>query len=74
MEEPFGLKDYSRGESIYSLDPVCGKKVDESKAAGKATHLGAEYYFCSKACKHAFEESPGTYTGVPTPMPLLSKR
>jgi Cu+-exporting ATPase len=65
MKEPFGLEDYSDGEPIYSLDPVCGRKVDEGKAAGKATYLGAEYYFCSKQCKSAFEESPALYTGVP---------
>lgn len=67
MEEPVGLEDYSRGDPIYSIDPVCGMQVNQAKAAGKVRHLGAEYYFCSKECKHAFEESPGTYTGVPRP-------
>ena len=65
MEETFGLQDYSDGSTTYSIDPVCGKKVDDAKAAGKATHLGVTYYFCSKACQQAFEDSPGTYTGVP---------
>lgn len=65
MEETFGLKDYSDRSPIYSLDPVCRRRVDEATAAGKATYLGAEYYFCSKQCKQAFEESPATYTGVP---------
>ncbi len=65
MEETYGLQDYSDGSPIYSKDPVCGRDVEEGKAAGKVTYLGAEYYFCSHACKQAFEESPGTYTGVP---------
>lgn len=65
MEETYGLQDYSDGSPIYSKDPVCGRDVEEGKAAGKVTYLGVEYYFCSPACKKAFEESPGTYTGVP---------
>ncbi|HEY1240777.1 MAG TPA: YHS domain-containing protein [Bryobacteraceae bacterium] len=65
MEEPFGLQDHSDGSPIYSKDPVCRRDVDEAKAAGKLTHLGATYYFCSRTCKQAFEASPGTYTGVP---------
>ena len=64
MEEPFGLKDYSDGSPTFSRDLVCGKRVDEEKAAGKVTYLGATYYFCSKDCKRAFEERPGYYTGV----------
>jgi Cu+-exporting ATPase len=67
MEETFGLQDYSDGSPIYSLDPVCGMKVDEAKAAGTVTYLGVAYYFCSKQCKHNFEESPATYIGVPRP-------
>ncbi len=67
MEEPFGLKDYSDGSATYSLDLVCGRKVDEAKSAGKVTHLGVTYYFCSKECKERFEQSPGSYTGVPRP-------
>lgn len=65
MEEPFGLKDYSDGSPTFSRDLVCGKAIDEAKAAGKVTHLGVTYYFCSKDCKERFEESPGSYAGVP---------
>jgi len=43
MEETYGLQDYSDGSPIYSKDPVCGREVDEAKAAGKVTHLGATY-------------------------------
>ena len=32
-------------------DPVCGMKVDDQKAAAKATHEGKTYYFCSQSCK-----------------------
>ena len=65
MEEPFGLQDYSDGSPTYSLDIVCGRQVNEDKHGGKVTHVGVTYYFCSRQCKAAFEESPGSYTGVP---------
>ena len=65
MEETWGLQDYSDGSPTFSRDVVCGRTVDEGKAAGKITHVGVTYYFCSRACKAAFEESPGTYAGVP---------
>jgi uncharacterized membrane protein YraQ (UPF0718 family)/YHS domain-containing protein len=41
-------------------DPVCGMKVDRSKAVTK--ELGGEtFYFCSEHCLHAFEADPQRY-------------
>ncbi|MBI1291666.1 heavy metal translocating P-type ATPase [bacterium] len=42
-------------------DPVCGMMVEEGKEAGKHSHLGHEYYFCSKGCLKKFEDDPKTY-------------
>ncbi|GAC1522172.1 MAG: permease [Thermoleophilaceae bacterium] len=43
-------------------DPVCGMKVDRSKAIRR--DFGAEtYYFCSNHCLHAFELDPNRYQG-----------
>jgi YHS domain-containing protein len=42
-------------------DPVCGMDVDEQKAAATAQHEGKTYYFCSQACKDAFEKDPHKY-------------
>jgi YHS domain-containing protein len=39
-----------------STDPVCGMKVDRSKAITK-TVGGETFYFCSEHCLHAFEDS-----------------
>jgi YHS domain-containing protein len=61
MEETWGLHDYSDGTPTLSIDPVCGRTVDESKAAGKAEFVGQVYYFCSKDCKRNFEEQPRHY-------------
>lgn len=44
-------------------DPVCGMQVDEQTAAGRSERDGKTYYFCSTACKTAFDRSPERYVG-----------
>jgi YHS domain-containing protein len=63
MEETFGLQDYSDGSLAFSLDPVCGGKVEESHAPAKTQYAGQTYYFCSEECQRVFEEEPGQYIG-----------
>jgi Cu+-exporting ATPase len=63
MQEPFGLEDHSDESSVYSVDPVCGARVEESKAAGKTGYAGQLYYFCSVDCQEKFEGAPGRYIG-----------
>jgi YHS domain-containing protein len=65
MEETYGLQDYSEGEPTFSVDPVCGMKVEEGKEAGKTTYAGQTFYFCSTHCQKRFEESPGAHIGQP---------
>ncbi len=43
-------------------DPVCGMEVDEKSAPCCCEHMGKTYYFCSEACKKAFDEDPAKYT------------
>ena len=43
------------------IDPVCGMAVDPKEAAGRSTYIGAVYYFCSLACKQAFDANPRKY-------------
>jgi len=43
-------------------DPVCGMRVDESKAAGTVVG-GRTYYFCSAHCKAEFDKAPEKYAG-----------
>jgi YHS domain-containing protein len=46
-------------------DPVCGMKVDRSKAL--ETEFGGEtFYFCSAHCLHAFEVNPNDHIDKPT--------
>jgi YHS domain-containing protein len=43
-----------------ATDPVCGMKVDRSKAVTKRS-AGETFYFCSEHCLHAFEANPRRY-------------
>jgi YHS domain-containing protein len=40
--------------------PVCDMEVDP-QTAPKSEHQGRIYYFCSLACKQAFDENPKEY-------------
>ena len=41
-------------------DPVCGMKVDRTKAAS-LDHHGITVYFCSQSCAAKFRASPEKY-------------
>ncbi|MFL5906524.1 MAG: YHS domain-containing protein, partial [Solirubrobacterales bacterium] len=45
-----------------ATDPVCGMKVDRSRAVRKEVD-GEVLYFCSDHCWHAFEANPESYRG-----------
>ncbi len=44
-----------------ATDPVCGMKVDRSKAL-RAEHAGRTYFFCSEHCRSQFQADPDGYT------------
>jgi uncharacterized protein len=44
-----------------ATDPVCGMKVDRSKAV-RAAHAGRIHFFCSEDCRSQFEADPDGYT------------
>lgn len=44
------------------IDPVCGMKVDDQKAAAQSTYQGKIYYFCCADCKTKFDANPLQYT------------
>lgn len=43
------------------IDPVCGIKVDEEKAAGQSEYENRTYYFCASFCKRNFDRNPEKY-------------
>jgi YHS domain-containing protein len=45
-----------------ATDPVCGMRVDRSKAVTTSSGNGT-VHFCSAHCLHAFESDPGKYVG-----------
>jgi len=54
-------------DPVQAKDPVCGMPVEPGKEAGRATHGGRTYLFCSKHCLSTFNAEPGRYaTGVAT--------
>jgi Cu+-exporting ATPase len=44
-----------------SKDPVCGKEVQETREALKASKDGVVYYFCCVACQAKFKRDPTRY-------------
>jgi uncharacterized membrane protein YraQ (UPF0718 family)/YHS domain-containing protein len=46
-----------------ATDPVCGMKVDRSKAL-QSEFAGKTYFFCSQHCLDAFEAEPQRYVGA----------
>jgi Cu+-exporting ATPase len=42
-------------------DPVCGMKVDPSKAAASVEYQGVTVYFCSQGCAAKFRGAPEKY-------------
>ena len=61
----WGLQNHSDSSPVFSIDPVCGNRVEESKAAGKTRYGSTDYFFCSKECRRNFELAPGDYLGRP---------
>ena len=43
------------------VDPVCGMTIDPADAADTSTYGGADYFFCTKSCKGAFDADPSQY-------------
>jgi adenylate cyclase len=52
----------ARSSSGLPIDPVCRMAVDPWHGAGRLTHEGVEYCFCSLGCAGAFAQHPTRYT------------
>jgi YHS domain-containing protein len=44
-------------------DPVCGMEFKEEDGVAESTYEGETYHFCSKECKHKFDQEPELYAG-----------
>lgn len=45
----------------HAKDPICGMKVDTTKAKHKSEYQGKMVYFCCPGCKTAFDKQPEKY-------------
>lgn len=58
-------RSHTKEEPMATVtDPVCGMSIEESAAAGRATHEGVTYHFCSAACQEQFEAEPEKYAAA----------
>ena len=55
-------------------DPVCGRTVDISAAAGHVTYESEEVYFCSDDCRRTFEADPERFEPERHEPPYTVKR
>jgi YHS domain-containing protein len=46
----------------HAIDPICNMPVDTQKAKFTLVNKGKTYYFCSHACKSAFEKHLSQFT------------
>lgn len=49
------------GAARLPIDPVCRMAIDPEQSDERAIHGGAEYHFCSIACRKAFAAHPERY-------------
>jgi adenylate cyclase len=49
-------------EDGLPIDPVCRMAVDLQHSAGRLSHAGVEYHFCSLECAARFAAAPDVYT------------
>jgi adenylate cyclase len=55
------VRQGARSPAGLPIDPVCRMAVDPWHSAGRLTHKGVEYCFCSLGCAGAFAQHPATY-------------
>ena len=49
--------------ATVAIDPVCGMRIDTSKAVGSSSYEGETYHFCSRSCETKFDADPKRYVG-----------
>ena len=58
------VRQGARSSAGLPIDPVCRMAVDPWHSAGRLTHEGVEYCFCSLSCAGAFVQHPARYTAA----------
>ena len=55
------LHDRKSEQHAWTVDPVCGMKVDQWKATIFSNYNDKRYTFCSKRCQERFDDNPSSY-------------
>ncbi|MBL8695588.1 MAG: heavy metal translocating P-type ATPase [Planctomycetes bacterium] len=50
-----------------AIDPVCGMRVDPTKARFRSEHGGKHIFFCASVCKQRFDAAPEKYLSPAAP-------
>ena len=58
------VRQGARDSAGLPIDPVCRMAVDPWHSAGRLTHEGVEYCFCSLRCAGAFAQHPSGYAAT----------
>jgi adenylate cyclase len=58
------VRQGARSSAGLPIDPVCRMAVDPWHSAGRLTHEGIEYCFCSLECAGTFAQHPARYTAT----------
>lgn len=64
--------DKDAGVVEPTKDPVCGRCVDQTKAAA-SIYAGRMYYFCSAFCRNKFERAPERYASAVADSPVAHR-
>ncbi|HSG16262.1 MAG TPA: YHS domain-containing protein [Anaerolineae bacterium] len=46
---------------MKAVDPICGMQVEMQRTALTSEYRGQTYYFCTTACRKAFDVHPEKY-------------
>ena len=60
----FKMQPNHKQGNPFSVDPVCGMKVDANQPPFQWVFQGEEYHFCSDVCKQLFQREPQKYTEI----------
>lgn len=59
------LGDRPPQEADLAVDPVCGMRIDRSRAAGRRSSPSGEVVFCSDICLDRFDADPSKFASRP---------
>jgi YHS domain-containing protein len=50
-----------KAEPDEVVDPVCGMRLERTRAVAASAHAGRAFFFCSQECKARFDADPEAF-------------